>query len=49
RQPSGRVAPAALETMQSLAGELFPNWRERFALVKGKPTDSSGARHGERA
>ncbi|MFB9037096.1 ParA family protein [Xanthomonas arboricola] len=49
RQPFGRVAPAALETMQSLAGELFPNWRERFALVKGKPTDSSGARHGERA
>ncbi|WP_127170579.1 ParA family protein [Xanthomonas euvesicatoria] len=49
RQPSGRVAPAALETMQSLAGELFPNWRERFALVKGKPTDSLGARHGERA
>jgi hypothetical protein len=29
----GRVAPAALETMRALAGELFPAWQERFALV----------------
>ena len=49
RQPLGRVAPAALETMRALAGELFPAWRERFALVSGKPNDSRGARHGERA
>ena len=48
RQPLGRVAPAALETMRALAGELFPTWRERFALVTGKPNDSRGARHGER-
>ena len=48
RQPLGRVAPAALETMRALAGELFPTWRERFALVTGKPNDSKGARHGER-
>ena len=48
RQPLSRVAPAALETMRALAGELFPTWRERFALVTGKPNDSKGARHGER-
>lgn len=47
RQPLGRVAPAALETMRALAGELFPTWRERFALVTGKPDDSRGASHGE--
>lgn len=47
RQPPGRVAPAALETMRALAGELFPTWRERFALVTGKPDDSRGASHGE--
>lgn len=49
RQPLGRVAPAALETMRALAGELFPTWCERFALVTGKPNDSRGAGHGERA
>lgn len=49
RQPLGRVAPAALETMRALAGELFPTWRERFASVTGKPNDSRGASHGERA
>ena len=49
RQPTGRVAPSALMTMCTLAGELFPQWRERFALVTGKSNDSRGARHGERA
>jgi chromosome partitioning related protein ParA len=31
RQPLGRVAPAALDTMRALAGELFPQWQERLA------------------
>ena len=48
RQPAGRTAPAALETMRTLAGELFPVWRERFALVTGR-ADAGGAGHGERA
>ena len=49
RQPLSRVAPAALETMRALAGELFPAWRERLAQVTGKPNDSRGARHDEGA
>lgn len=36
RRPSGRSAPAALESMRMLACELFPQWRERFFLVSGK-------------
>lgn len=36
RQPAGRVAPAALETMRSLAGELFPAWQGWFAQVSGR-------------
>ena len=36
RQPAGRVAPSALMTMRALAGELFPQWRERFARVTGR-------------
>ncbi len=36
RQPTGRVAPAALETMRSLAIELFPLWQERLARVSGR-------------
>jgi chromosome partitioning related protein ParA len=48
RQPAGRAAPAALETMRALAGELFPAWRERLALVTGR-ADAGGAGHGERA
>ena len=49
RQPLGRVAPAALDTMRTLAVELFPQWRERLAQVTGKPTASTGARHDKRA
>lgn len=30
RRPAGRVAPAASETMQRLACELFPHWQTRF-------------------
>lgn len=41
RKPSGRVAPAALETMRALACELFPAWAERFAEVSVR----AGARH----
>ncbi|RQR79209.1 ParA family protein [Burkholderia sp. Bp9012] len=33
RRPTGRVAPAAFDTMRALADELFPAWRERFAQV----------------
>ncbi len=47
RQPAGRTAPAALETMRALAGELFPAWQERFALVTGRG-DAGGAGHGQR-
>ncbi|AHB57753.1 ParA family protein [Pseudomonas aeruginosa] len=52
RQPHGRVAPAALDTMRALAGELFPEWRELFADVTGKPEgrlSSRRAGHGERS
>ncbi|MBN0904305.1 ParA family protein, partial [Pseudomonas aeruginosa] len=45
---AGRTAPAALDTMRTLAGELFPAWRECFALVTGR-ADAGGAGHGERA
>ncbi len=50
RQPPGRVAPAALDTMRALAGELFPQWQDRFALVSGRPPRSieTGRSHGER-
>ena len=37
RQPAGRVAPAALETMRQLAAELFPDWQAWFAQVSGRP------------
>jgi chromosome partitioning related protein ParA len=37
RQPAGRLAPAALETVRKLASELFPQWRDRFERVTGKP------------
>lgn len=49
RQPSGRVAPAALETMRSLASELFPLWKEPLARVSGRPQhphQPGSARHG---
>lgn len=54
RRPSGRVAPAALVTMRSLASELFPCWQERFARVTGgvaapEGDISGGESHGERA
>lgn len=43
RKPSGRAAPAALETLRALAGELFPAWVERFAQVSGR----GGRQHGQ--
>jgi len=36
RRPSGRQAPAALETMRTLATELCPHWQEQFAQVTGR-------------
>ncbi|MEL7551517.1 ParA family protein [Pseudomonas protegens] len=50
RQPPGRVAPAALDTMRALACELFPQWQDRFALVSGRPPRAleSGRHHGKR-
>lgn len=33
RRPSGRLAPAAAETMRALAGELFPDWKPRLACA----------------
>ena len=35
-------APAALDTMRALAGELFPAWQERFALVTGREQAREG-------
>lgn len=46
RQPAGRTTPAALETMRTLAGELFPSWRERFALVTRRVA-AGGKVHGQ--
>jgi chromosome partitioning related protein ParA len=37
RRPAGRVAPAAAETISSLAGELFPHWRSRFEVALETP------------
>ncbi|MHA5889169.1 ParA family protein, partial [Pseudomonas aeruginosa] len=50
RQPPGRVAPAALDTMRGLAGELFPQWQHRFTAVSGRPPFplDTGRPHGER-
>ena len=50
RQPPGRVAPAALDTIRGLAGELFPQWQHRFATVSGRPPFplDTGRPHGER-
>lgn len=41
RRPSGRQAPAALETMRALASELCPQWQEQFGRVTGRV----GGRH----
>ena len=35
RAPSGRVAPAAAQTLSALASELFPEWRSCFAPATG--------------
>lgn len=50
RQPAGRVAPAALDTMRGLAGELFPQWQNQFARVSGRSQRSleTGGGYGER-
>ncbi|TBU88466.1 ParA family protein [Phytopseudomonas dryadis] len=46
RRPSGRLAPAAVDIMRNLANELYPQWKERFALVTGRPGRKD--RHDER-
>ena len=43
RKPSGRKAPAALETIRTLACELFPQWTDKFELVTGKIKEVSNA------
>lgn len=35
-KPSGRVTPAALETIKQLAIEIFPQWKNQFEHVTGK-------------
>lgn len=37
RAPTGRVAPAAADTLSALAGELFPEWRSCFARATDSP------------
>jgi chromosome partitioning related protein ParA len=36
RRPAGRQASAALEIVRDLAGDLCPQWKERFAQVTGR-------------
>ncbi len=43
RRPIGRVSPSALETMYSLAVELFPHWHPLFARVDGPASASRAA------
>ncbi|CAB3648430.1 ParA family protein [Achromobacter pestifer] len=47
RRPSGRSAPAALDSIRSLASELFPQWRTRFDTVTGKA--QGGLIHADRS
>lgn len=37
RRPTGRIAPAASETMQRLACELFPHWQPLFTRAPAAP------------
>jgi chromosome partitioning related protein ParA len=46
RQPRAARRPPRWRPC-ALAGELFPAWQERFALVTGRG-DAGGAGHGER-
>ena len=34
QRPKGRVTPAAFDTMQALACELFPAWASAFSLLQ---------------
>jgi chromosome partitioning related protein ParA len=36
QRPSGRLTPSAMEIINALAGELCPEWRDRFGQVTGK-------------
>jgi len=37
RKPTGRVAPAALDTLRVLATELLPQWRTQLFAISGRP------------
>ncbi|NAO28868.1 ParA family protein [Pseudomonas syringae pv. dysoxyli] len=39
RRPVGRRSTSALETMQALAIELFPEWHEAVSSMNGRPED----------
>ncbi|MBT2375401.1 ParA family protein [Pseudomonas fluorescens] len=41
RRPSGRRAPAALDSMCALAMELYPQWHDRFARIQGRLTHAA--------
>lgn len=41
RRPSGRKAPAALDTIRALACELLPEWQAQFAEVSRKSVGAS--------
>ncbi|MGL4667458.1 MAG: ParA family protein, partial [Saezia sp.] len=43
KKPSGRVTPAAADTIHSLARELFPDWSNRFKEVLAKPSGGKNA------
>ncbi|WP_454868420.1 ParA family protein [Pseudomonas farris] len=40
RRPAGRQAPAALESMLTLACELFPQWKAKFEQVSIEPVST---------
>lgn len=35
-KPAGRITPSALDTIKTLAKEIFPQWQEKFDAVTGK-------------
>ncbi len=43
KKPSGRVTPAAIDTIKALACELFPDWTEKLMRVSGKSSGGGNA------
>jgi len=37
RKPTGRIAPAAIDTLRALAVELLPQWQAQLSAVSGRP------------